>query len=135
MTFPAGSDDIANDLVQRVVASGLAPLQLGGRRLLPIVQGGMGVGVSARRLAGNVAALDAVGTISSVDLRRHHPDLMERTQELLPGEAATRVAKAAINAANLEALEREIRAARELPGDCVLLAINVMRAVGEYARR
>ena len=36
--------------------SGLAPLSLGGRTLLPIVQGGMGVGVSAHRLAGAVAA-------------------------------------------------------------------------------
>jgi len=38
----------------------------------------MGVGVSAHRLAASGAALGAMGTISSVDLRRHHPDLMER---------------------------------------------------------
>ena len=50
-----------------------------GKSLLPVVQGGMGVGVSAHRLAGTVAALDALGTISSVDLRRHHPDLMAQT--------------------------------------------------------
>jgi hypothetical protein len=42
----------------------LKPLQLLGRTLLPIVQGGMGVGVSAHRLAGSVAAENAVGTIS-----------------------------------------------------------------------
>jgi len=112
---------------------GLRPLQLGAHTLLPVVQGGMGVGVSAHRLAGSVAALGAVGTISSVDLRRHHPDLMERTHELLPGEAATQAAKLAINAANLEALEREIRAARTLSGGRGLLAVNVMRAVAEYA--
>ena len=41
-----------------------------GRSLLPIVQGGMGVGISAHRLAGNVARLGAMGTIASVDLRR-----------------------------------------------------------------
>ncbi|MDH5539703.1 MAG: nitronate monooxygenase family protein, partial [Rhizobacter sp.] len=74
----------------------------------------------------------AVGTISSVDLRRHHPDLMERTHKLGAGEAATAAAKAAINEANLEALQREIRAARELSGGRGLLAINVMRAVSEY---
>ncbi len=51
-------------------AGTLAPLRLAGRTLLPIVQGGMGVGVSAHRLAGSVAALGGVGTISSVDLRR-----------------------------------------------------------------
>ena len=32
-----------------------APLVIRGRSLLPIVQGGMGVGVSAHRLAGSVA--------------------------------------------------------------------------------
>ena len=106
--------DAAGDLMALLRAGGLALLHLGGRALLPIVQGGMGVGVSAHRLAGSVAALGGMGTISSVDLRRHHPDLMERTRDLAPGVAATQAAKAAINAANLEALEREIRAARAL---------------------
>jgi nitronate monooxygenase len=114
-------------------ASGLRSLRLGGKCLLPVVQGGMGVGVSAHRLAGSVAALEALGTISSVDLRRHHPDLMEGTRHLAPGQAATQAAKAAINAANLEALEREIAAARRLAGGHGMLAVNVMRAVGEYA--
>jgi nitronate monooxygenase len=122
----------ASDLMGLLRRGGLTPLRLGGRTLLPIVQGGMGVGVSAHRLAGSVAALGAVGTISSVDLRRHHPDLMERTRELHPGAAATQAAKLAINEANLEALEREIRAARLLAGGRGLLAINVMRAVSEY---
>ncbi len=114
-------------------AGGLRPLRLGGKSLLPVVQGGMGVGVSAHRLAGSVAALNALGTISSVDLRRHHPDLMERTRDLAPGQAATQAAKIAINDANLEALEREIVAARRLAGGRGMLAINVMRAVSEYA--
>jgi nitronate monooxygenase len=109
--------------------SGLRPLMLAGRSLLPIVQGGMGIGVSAHRLAGSVAALGGVGTLSSVDLRRHHADLMEATGHLEAGDAA----KTAINAANLEALRREIRAARELAQGFGLLAVNVMRAVGEYA--
>ena len=38
---------------------------------LPIVQGGMGVGVSGHQLAGTVARWGGVGTLSSVDLRRH----------------------------------------------------------------
>jgi nitronate monooxygenase len=120
------------DLLDQVCRHHLKPLRLRGLELLPIVQGGMGVGISAHRLAGSVAALGAVGTISSVDLRRHHPDLMERTRELPAGAAATAAAKAAINAANLEALEREIRAARVLSQGRGLLAINVMRAVSEY---
>jgi nitronate monooxygenase len=85
----------------------------------------MGVGVSAHRLAGSVARLGAVGTISSVDLRRHHADLMERT---------TRVRdKQAIDAANLEALDREVRAALTLAEGRGLVAVNVMRAVSQYA--
>lgn len=124
--------DTASDLLDQACRHHLEPLRLRGRALLPIVQGGMGVGISAHRLAGSVAALGALGTISSVDLRRHHPDLMERTRELAPGAAATAAAKVAINEANLEALEREIRAARVLAGGHGLLAINVMRAVSEY---
>jgi nitronate monooxygenase len=119
-----------NELLhETMTAGGFRPLRLAGRELLPIVQGGMGVGVSAHRLAGSVAALGAVGTISSVDLRRHHPDLMARSAGLPPGAAL----KAVIDEANLEALRREIAAARELARGSGLLAINVMRAVREYA--
>jgi len=108
-----------------VINTDLPPLVIRGRRLLPIVQGGMGVGVSAHRLAGSVAALGAVGTLSSVDLRRHHPDLMARTGRLRD--------RAAIDAANLEALDREIRAALALAEGHGMIAVNVMRAVSEYA--
>ena len=62
--------------------AGLKPLRLAGRELLPLVQGGMGVGISAGGLAGTVASFGAVGTVSSVDLRRLHPDLMIRTEHL-----------------------------------------------------
>ena len=101
----------------------LPPLQVRGRRLLPIVQGGMGVGVSAHRLAGTVAAHDAMGTIAAVDLRRHHPDLMARS---------ARADKTTVDAANLEALDREIRAAHATAGGRGMIAVNVMRAVSEY---
>ena len=132
MTLATDSADTARDLMALLRVGGLEPLRLGSRTLLPIVQGGMGVGVSAHRLTGSVAALGGMGTISSVDLRRHHPDLMERTRDLPAGKAATQAAKLAINEANLEALAREIRAARERAGGRGLLAIDVMRAVSEY---
>jgi nitronate monooxygenase len=119
---------IQPDLKTLLDQSGLPPLRLAGRTLLPIVQGGMGIGVSAHRLAGSVARAGGVGTISAVDLRRHHPDLMERTSGLGFGPGA----KDAINAANLEAMEREIVAARELAQGHGLLAMNVMRAVSDY---
>ena len=79
-------------------------LKIRGKEMRPLVQGGMGVGISAHRLAGAVARESCAGTISSVDLRRHHPDLMRAT-----GRSRDRQA---IEAANLVALDREIRAAR-----------------------
>lgn len=100
-------------------------LKLKDKSLLPIVQGGMGVGISAHRLAGNVAALGALGTISSVDLRRHHADLMAQTNKSRDKEL--------INAVNLIALDREIRAARDIAAGRGMIAVNVMRAVAEYA--
>ncbi|WP_437126241.1 NAD(P)H-dependent flavin oxidoreductase [Noviherbaspirillum album] len=103
----------------------MKPLHIKGRRLLPIVQGGMGVGVSAHRLAGSVAALGAVGTISSVDLRRHHPDLMAQT-----GKSRD---KSLIDNANLVALDREVKAALQLAGGQGMVGVNIMRAVAEYA--
>ena len=128
MTLACGRPHIDPAIALLFEHSGLSPLVLNGRTLLPIVQGGMGVGVSANKLAGSVAALGGIGTISSVDLRRHHPDLMERTRGMNVGQTA----KDGINAANLEALQREIGAARERSHGRGLLAINVMRAVAEY---
>lgn len=102
----------------------LERLKVKGKSLLPIVQGGMGVGISAHRLAGTVASLGAFGTISSVDLRRHHPDLMEQT-----GRSRD---KALINKVNLIALDREIKAARKLADGRGAIAVNVMKAVEQY---
>ncbi len=106
----------------------LKPLVLAGKTLLPVVQGGMGVGVSAGRLAGTVAGLGAMGTISSVDLRRRHPDLMAQTAHLTDKPDA----RQRIDTANLEALRREIAAARRLSQGRGLLAVNVMKALSAY---
>ncbi len=95
-----------------------------GKPLLPIVQGGMGIGISAHRLAGSVAKEGAVGTIASVDLRHHHPDLLERTRKDKSQES--------INGANLEALDREIKAAKEISRGEGMIAVNVMKAVTEH---
>ena len=43
------------------------PLQIRGRKLIPIVQGGMGVAISASSLSSAVARENGVGTIASVD--------------------------------------------------------------------
>lgn len=66
MSAPStATNAIPTDLLPRLAASGLKPLVLAGRKLLPIVQGGMGVGVSAVSLAGTVAGFGGVGTVSS----------------------------------------------------------------------
>lgn len=110
--------------------SGLNLLSLGGHTLLPIVQGGMGVGVSASRLAGTTARFGAMGTISSVDLRRLHPDLWEQTRHL-DKEAD---AKQQIDRVNLVALDREITKARAISQGNGLIAVNVMKALSAYGR-
>lgn len=103
--------------------------QIKGKTLIPIVQGGMGVGISAHRLAGTVAAFNGVGTVASVDLRRHHPDLMAETSSRHNSKEVT---KDLICKANLVALDREIRGARKIAGDQGVVAVNVMRAVTQY---
>jgi nitronate monooxygenase len=108
--------------------SGLKPWKLMGRDLVPVVQGGMGVGVSAGGLAGAVAAAGGMGTISSVDLRRLHPDLMERTDKLDKEPDAG----ARIDAANLEALDREVRRALAHADGRGLVAVNIMKALTAY---
>jgi nitronate monooxygenase len=128
MSIATDATGIAGGLRALAHGSGLRPLCLGGQDLVPIVQGGMGVGVSAGRLAGTVAACGGVGTISSVDLRRHHPDLMAQTQHL----DAKSGAREHIDAANLVALQREIARARTLACGNGLIAVNVMKAVRAY---
>lgn len=108
----------------QVAFSTLKPLKLAGKDILPIVQGGMGVGISAHRLAGAVARENAMGTIASIDLRHHHPDLMEQTDRCRDRELIDRV--------NLIALDREIKAARKLSEGRGLIAVNVMKAVREH---
>ena len=103
----------------------LPPWSLRGRSLVPVVQGGMGVGVSAHRLAGSVARLGAMGTISSVDLRQHHPDLLE--------EGRGSRDRATLERLNLVALDREVRAALALSGGRGAVAVNVMKAVNAHA--
>lgn len=120
---------VAQQLKAQALESGLGLLSLQGKTLLPIVQGGMGVGVSAGRLAGTVASYGAVGTISSVDLRRLHLDLYEATKDLPHDEAG----HLQINQANQEALKREIVKARAIAQGQGLIGVNIMKALSAYA--
>lgn len=92
-------------------------VMLKGRELeLPVLQGGMGVGVSLGGLAGAVAACGAMGTISSAIIGFDEPDFYQDPK-----------------GANLRALEREVRRAKELSGGRGMVAVNAMVAITQYA--
>jgi nitronate monooxygenase len=119
---------MSNPLLELAQSSGIKPLFLKGKQLVPIVQGGMGVGVSAGGLAGAVARLGGIGTVSSVDLRRLHPDLMERTANAAhePG------GRELLDKVNLIALEREIKKAKAISQGNGFIAVNIMKALSAY---
>lgn len=102
-----------------------APLIIRGRSLLPIVQGGMGVGVSAKQLAGAVAHAGGVGTVASVDLRHLHPDLL--------ADAANLQGQDGINRLNRIALDREVKGALARAQGNGMIAVNIMKAVDDHA--
>src|SRR5262249_54151371 len=64
-------------------------------------------------------------TISSVDLRQHHSDLLELGRGLRD--------RPTLEAHNLVALDREIKAALELSEGRGAIAVNVMKAVNAHA--
>ncbi|MCR2023563.1 nitronate monooxygenase, partial [Blautia pseudococcoides] len=64
---------------------------------IPVIQGGMGVGISLSGLAGSVAACGGVGVISTAQIGWREPDFGKRPFE-----------------ANYRAIEKEIRKAREI---------------------
>jgi nitronate monooxygenase len=121
----------SDDLMSLARSGGLAALRLGGRTLLPIVQGGMGVGISAHWPAAWLrwgGGDDLVGRLAPAPPR---PD--GAFARPVAWRGITAEAKRDIDAADFEALEREIRVARGLSAGRGRLAINVMRALSEYA--
>lgn len=101
------------------------PLTIKGRQLLPVVQGGMGVGISASKLSGSVAAQNALGTIASIDLRHLHNDLLAQSKENPIEENYDRL--------NKIALDREIKSALARADGRGMIAVNVMKAVKDYS--
>ncbi|OXH83214.1 2-nitropropane dioxygenase, partial [Burkholderia multivorans] len=67
----------------------------------------------------------ALGTIASIDLRHHHADLLARCR--------AQPDRATLEAANLEALAREIRLAKTYAQGRGMIAVNVMKAVSAHA--
>ncbi|MCI9644285.1 MAG: nitronate monooxygenase [Oscillibacter sp.] len=83
---------------------------------VPIVQGGMGIGVSLERLAGAVAANGGMGTLSAALCGFREPDFPVDPRE-----------------ADLRALARQVGRAKELAKGAGLVAVNVMVAAAQYA--
>ncbi|QUI23578.1 nitronate monooxygenase [Vallitalea pronyensis] len=81
---------------------------------VPIIQGGMGIGVSKSRLASAVANEGGVGVISGVQIGYMEPDFSTNTLE-----------------ANMRALSKEIRKAREKSPKGIL-GVNLMVAMRNY---
>lgn len=82
---------------------------------IPLIQGGMGVGISLGRLAGTVAKEGGVGVISSAQIGYREPDFDRNPAE-----------------ANLRAIESEMKKAREIAPDGII-GFNVMTALKEHA--
>src|SRR5512139_2833421 len=81
---------------------------------IPIVQGGMGVGISLSSLASAVANEGGIGVIAAAMIGMGEPDLAANPVE-----------------ANVRALKREIRKARSLTKG--LLGVNIMVALTHFA--
>ena len=81
---------------------------------IPVVRGGMGVGISLSGLAGNVSACGGLGVISTAQIGWREPDFYEKPFE-----------------ANFRAIEKEIKKARELAKGGVL-GVNIMVATQRY---
>lgn len=84
---------------------------------IPLIQGGMGIGVSLDHLAGSVAACGAMGTISSALCGLNEPDF-----ECDP------------LGVSLRALGRLVKSAKERAGGRGMIAVNVMTATRQYAQ-
>ena len=83
---------------------------------LPVIQGGMGVGVSLGGLAGAVAACGGMGCVSAAHAGYREPDFRQNPQE-----------------ADLRGLKQEIEKARRLSNGHGLVAVNLMVAMKQYA--
>ena len=88
----------------------------------PIVQGGMGVGISGYRLAAAVANEGGIGVISAVGL-----GYMGKTLE---DEGLKALAKAGTEVRNITAMRQEVRRARALTKG--VIGVNIMVAITEF---
>lgn len=91
-------------------------IKIGDKLLqIPVIQGGMGVGISLGNLAGTVASFGAMGTISMVDIGYREPDFWKNPHD-----------------ANIRAFHSELVKAKELSGGKGLIAANIMAVIEDY---
>ena len=81
---------------------------------VPVIQGGMGVGISLSRLAGTVAANGGIGIISTAQIGWREPDFYQNPFE-----------------ANYRAMKKELAAAREIANGGIV-GFNIMVATQRY---
>ncbi len=93
---------------------------------IPIVQGGMGVGISWENLAGAVAREGAIGVVSAVGTGYRHPDLVKRDKFGRP--------IGSVNAHSAEALRRIIQDAKEIAEGRGAIGVNILAAITDYGR-
>ena len=95
----------------------LKPLKIGPLTAeYPVIQGGMGVGISLSSLAGAVAKAGGIGIISTAQIGFKDPDFSKDPM-----------------GANLRAIHEELKKARKTAPDGIL-GFNIMVATKEYAR-
>lgn len=91
---------------------------------IPIVQGGMGIGISGRKLAAAVAEQGGLGVISSVAIGHLGIPLVN--------EDVMALAQKRKESKNISILRQEIRAAKEMTTG--VLGVNIMVAITEFAQ-
>lgn len=95
----------------------LKPLKIGSLTArIPVIQGGMGVGISLHKLAGAVASCGGIGIISTAQIGFRHEGFDDKPIET-----------------NIKAIAEEIEKAREI-ADGGIIGVNIMVATRDYDR-
>lgn len=82
---------------------------------IPLIQGGMGVGVSLGNLAGHVAKCGGMGMISTAQIGFKEPDFQTNVKQ-----------------ANQRAIFKEIKKAKEIASGHGMVGVNIMVALRDY---
>ena len=95
----------------------IQPLKIGTKTAkVPVIQGGMGVGISLHSLAGAVAKAGGIGIISTAQIGFKDPEFLKAPME-----------------ANLRAIGEELKKAREIAPKGII-GFNIMVATRNYAQ-